>query len=218
MFLLLLLIILFLLGFGFVQQRRLTRKRRQSLLRQLHKWLGTQQAGDPQLRQWVNGLSATESEVLLDLLTGYCSSLNWELNWLFAPHLQKVPTLKQAIEEGVMAYMRSILASLQVVDEVETYRAYVALMRKPLWRKQSSLMQKLYQAMSAQGVIMPLAQKRRWFRRLPTHKQKVALITAAFDRQPLAAMNSLKSLLTAEAETDFQQILVTTSRMSEATN
>ena len=96
--------------------------------------------------------------------------------------------------------------------------AYVALMRKPLGRKQSSLMQKLYQAMSAQGVIMPLAQKRRWFRRLPTHKQKVALITAAFDLQPLAAMNSLKSLLTAEAETDFQQILVTTSRMSEATN
>lgn len=200
------LIVLSLIIIVIVWQRRNEQKRRRLVLRQLRSWLGAQQALEPTLQRWANGLSTREASVLLDLLSGYCTSLNWELNWLFAPQLQKVPALKQAIEEGVMAYAGSILASLQLVEDVQAYHAYVALLQKPNSRQQFTLIQKLYNALSAQGIIPPVTPKRQWFRRQPTRKQKIVAVIESFDREPTRAMATLKSLLETEALADVQQL------------
>lgn len=213
---LILLLPLILIVFGIIQQRRLARKHRRLLLRQLRTWIGEQGSTDPHLKQWVNGLSASEADVLLDLLTGYCSSLNWELSWLFAPQLHTIPVLKRAIEEGVMAYMRSILTSLQLVEDVKVYTTYVDLLRKPTARKQSTLVEKLYQAMGEQGVITPIAKKRRWFRRVPTRKQKISAIFGAFENKPVAAVATLKTMLANEGANEFQQLTGATTRLAGA--
>lgn len=203
---LVLLLILALVVIGVFWRRRTQQKQRRLVLRQLRNWLGAQETLEPALHRWVNGLSASEAEVLLDLLTGYCTSLNWELTWLFTPQLQKVPLLKQALEEAVIVYARALLASLQLVEEVRAYNAYVALLRKPNSQKQFALIQKLYQALNAQGVIPPVANQRSWFRRQPTRKQKIAAVITAFDHEPTRAMTALKTLLAAEAVTDVQQL------------
>ncbi len=186
------------------RQRNARKKHRWLVLRQLRSWIGAQAASDPYLQRWVNGLSISEADVLVDLLTGYCTSLNWELTWLFTPHLQKAPNLKQAIEESVMAYARSILVSLQLVEEARVYNAYVALLQKPTDRKQFALVQKLYKALSDQGVIKPITPP--WFHRQPTRKQKIAAVVAAFDREPAPAMATLNVLLTMAAMADVQEI------------
>ena len=201
-----LLLLLSLVIIGVVWRRRNAQKHRRLVLRQLRRWLGAQETLEPMLQRWVNGLSVSEADVLLDLLAGYCTSLNWELTWLFTPQLQKVPTLKQALEESVMAYARSLLASLQLVEEVHAYNAYVALLQKPASRQQFTLVQKLYNALREQNVIKPVTTKRQWFRRQPTRKQKIAAVLASFDREPVRAMATLKALLVAEALVDVQQI------------
>lgn len=211
----LLLLLLLLLGIG-VALRRYKQRHRRRLLRQLRQWLGAQTIDDPHLQRWVNGLSQGEADVLFDLLTGYCASLNWELTWLFTPQLQKVPSLQQAIEEGVTTYVRSILTALQLEGEVHAYKTYSRLVQKPGQRKQFTLIQKLYQEFSRQGLITPDPKARRWFRRSPTRKQKISAVLAAFEHKPAPAMTSLKTLLAQEAQADAQQLTGIPLAMSTA--
>lgn len=189
-----------------VWQRRQADRHRRLLVRQLRSWLGAQESLDPDLLRWINSLSSSEADVLLTLLTGYCTSLNWELRWLFTPELQKVPILQQAMTEGITAYACSILASLQLVEDVHAYQAYVRLRRKPTQRQQFALVQKLYQTLGEQRVLTPLPPKRRWFRRQPTRKQQIAAVLAAFDQDPAAAMTTLKTVLAQTATADVQAI------------
>lgn len=189
---------------GVRRQRQQARKQRQMMLHRLRDWLGVEEINDPGLQKWVNGLSAEEASVLLDLLNGYFASLNWEINWLFSPHLKKIPALQQAVEEGVLAYMRSILDSLQLVEDVRAYNTYLELVRKPKGRKQFSLIQKLYESLAAQKAIKPGKAKRGLFARRALQKEQIAAVLQVFDREPDLAMKSLKALLTNKAVADTQ--------------
>lgn len=205
--LIILFLILILAVIGMLWRQRYQRQKRQQALRELRRWVGEHTAIDPDLQRWVSGLSAAETHVLLDLLNGYCASLNWELAWLFSAQLEKAPMLKQALEEGVIAYACSILASLQLVDDVHAYKTYVALTQKPADRKQFTLVQKLYSAFSERGVIVPVKPKRRWFRQQLTRKQQITAVIDAFEQDPALAMETLKLLLIDEALADVQQVV-----------
>jgi hypothetical protein len=173
--------------------------------------VGTHEEIDPQLQRWINGLSVNEVEVLFELLDGYCTSLNWELTWLFAPQLEKSPVLKRAIEEGVITYACSILASLQLQEDMHAHKAYLAMSKKPAARKQFTLVQKLYVGLQARGLIETPNNKRKWLQRQPTRKQKIAAVTQVFDKDPALAMETLKGLLANEAIADIERNTMGTS-------
>ncbi|MBI1296941.1 hypothetical protein GC175_18470 [bacterium] len=191
---------------AWIQQRRQARRQRQLLLRQLRAWLRADESLAPDLQRWIVTLSADEADVLLDLLNGYFASLNWELTWLFSPHLQKLPTLKQAAEEGVRAYMRSILASLQLVEDVSAYNTYLDLLKKPKERRQFSLIQKIYSELAAHKIVKPVAKKRGLFAQQTVRKAQIAAVLEAFESSPDIAMRLLKTLLTAEATAEIQKM------------
>lgn len=205
MTLLLLLLIILAGGIGWWMRRR-TRQQRRLRLRQLRQWLGDHHVDNPQLHRWINSLSQAEAEVLFDLLTGYCTSLNWELTWLFTPHLQKTPALQQALTEGIKSYTTSILTALQLGEEVRAYKAYRALVQKPTQRKQFTLIRKLYGELTRRSVIKANAKAQAWFRRQPTRKQQISAVIDAFEREPVVAMAVLKTLLVAEAQADVEQL------------
>ena len=201
------LLLIIIVGGIVLWRQRLVQGQRQQTLRQLRRWIGEQATLDPTLQRWMNGLSASESEVLVDLLDGYCTSLNWELSWLFTPHIQKTPMLKQALEEGISAYACSILASLQLVDDVYVYKTYLALSHKPQARQQYVIIQKLYKRLAERGVLLAAEKHHRWWRRQPPQRQQIAAVTRVFDQDPSLAMAILKTLLIDEAEATVQQIV-----------
>jgi hypothetical protein len=176
------------------------------MLQQLRTWLSNEEIDDPSLQLWVNRLSADEASILLDLLNGYFASLNWEMKWLFSPHLQKTPALQHAVEEGMLAYMRSILASLQLVEDVRAYNVFVELTGKPNGRRQSALIQKLYDVLVEQKIIKRGKKKSGLFAGRAMQKEQTAAVLQAFDREPIQAMNALKAILSAEAAADVQRI------------
>lgn len=212
MFLLPLLLLLLIVGFE-MQKRQRNRQRKQALTQQLYTWAEQNSTLDPDLQQWIHRLPATEASVLVDLLTGYCTSLNWELAWLFAPQIERAPVLKQALEESVSAYARAILTSLQMEEDVRAYQAYLAFARKPSARNQRRLVQQLYPKLHAEGVIPRAAAPREWRflpkfsagnkgkanKKPPTHKEQIAAIQRAFEQNPIHAMEVLKQVLTEEA-------------------
>ena len=202
----LLLVILLVVG-GWLHQRRRTQKHRRLIMQQLRGWLSADETRDPQLQRWVNGLSTDEADVLLALVNGYFASLNWELRWLFSPQLQKTPLLQQAVEAAVLAYMRSILASLQLIDEVRAYNTYVDLLCKPNGRRQFSLIKKLYGALVAQEIVEPTVKKRRILGSKAARKEQIAVVLGAFEREPAMAMATLKVLLAIEATADVQEMM-----------
>ncbi|MBX3012989.1 MAG: hypothetical protein KF832_15845 [Caldilineaceae bacterium] len=200
---------------GMFWRRRYQQQQRQKALRELRRWIGEHTAIDPTLQRWVAGLSPAETHVLLDLLNGYCTSLNWELSWLFSHHLEKTPVLKQALEEGLVAYANSILASLQLIDDVHAYRTYVALTQKPAGKRQFALIQKLYKTFGERGVIVPVKAKRRWLSRQPTRKQQIAAVISAFDQDSALAMDTLKLLLVDEALSEVRQVVTAMPRSTQ---
>jgi len=215
MWLLLPLILLFFV-IKFIWQRRRAYRHKRALTQQLRTWAGQQTMLDPTLQQWIAGLSTAEATVLVELLQGYCTSLNWELSWLFAPQIKKAPALQQALEESVMVYARSILHSLQLEEDVRTYHAYLALMRRPAERRQRWLVQRLYAGLHAAGLTAPEEQrvKRGFFIRRsvrktaekpPPPKAQIAAIQQAFDHHPVLAMTLLKQALSEEALKSIQQ-------------
>jgi hypothetical protein len=192
---------------GVLWRRRYLRRQRQMALQKLRRWVGDNTTLDPELQRWVQGLSAGEATVLFDLLNGYCTSLNWELAWLFDTELEKVPLLKQALEEGVVTYACSILASLQLVEDVRIYKAYLALTQKPTGRKQFVLIQKLYKTLEQHGALDANKIKPPWWRRQPTRRQQITAVITAFDQQPVLAIALLRTLLIDEALSNVQQVV-----------
>ncbi|MCB0061258.1 MAG: hypothetical protein KDE19_04065 [Caldilineaceae bacterium] len=191
-------IILVVIGLILARWRVMVRKRRR--LQGLRTWARQSLALDPVLQQWLQQMSPAQFEVLLDLLDGYCVSLNWKLDWLFTPHIKNAPVLYSALEESLSAYARTILLSLQTVEDVHAYEAFLAFDKQPNARKQSALVQQLYAKLQHEGVAPQ--PKGRFFRRFsnetPTHSDRVDAIRQAFAQNPARAMAFLKEVLATE--------------------
>lgn len=206
MFLVIALILLSILILAIWWRRRREQKERQERIQQLRTWALRHEALDPALQQWIQRLSATEAEVLLELLQGYCASLNWELSWLFAPQIKKAPVLQAALEESVSSYVRTILRSLQMEADVRAYQRYVVFEKNPTARKQRTLVDQLYTKVNEGGLTPPA--KRflgRFTRKNATPKQQVEAIQHAFERDPAQAMEFLKEALADNADIVVQQ-------------
>ena len=217
MLLLAALLILIMVSGGWALQRRRARRQRRLLLHQLREWLSVpsrdaalSQAGDSldlDLQRWVNSLSADEAAVLLNLLKGFFASLNWEMNWLFSAHLRKVPALKTAVEEGVVAYMRAIFASLQLEGDVHAYKAYLEMAKKPRARRHLSRIRHIYAELVAQKIVKPTAKRRGIFGGGDVAiKTQIAAVLEAFETHPEAAMHALQSRLAYEATAEIQKL------------
>ncbi|MEZ4734838.1 MAG: hypothetical protein R3E79_47705 [Caldilineaceae bacterium] len=212
------LLLLLIIGFE-LQRRQRNRRRKQTLTQQLYTWADQTLTLDPELQQWIHRLPAAEASVLVNLLTGYCTSLNWELAWLFAPQIERAPVLKQALEESVSAYARAILTSLQMEEDVRAYQVYLAFARKPTARHQRRLVQRLYPKVQTGKGGLGAAEPREWRflpkfstgkknkanTRPPTHKEQIAAIQRAFDQNPVYAMEALKEVLAEEAAQTIAQ-------------
>lgn len=213
-------LLLFIVGIGYeVQRKQRSRRHKRALIQQLYAWAESNSALDRDLQQWIQRLPATEAAVLVELLTGYCASLNWELEWLFAAQIERAPLLKQALEENVTAYARAILTGLQVEQDVRAYHAYLEFARKPTARKQRTLVQKLYPRLEAQGLTVEnespsklrflprfaAMKPRKRANKAPTRKEQITAIQRAFENNPGRAMEALKQTLTKEAEDSLGQ-------------
>jgi len=199
MFLTILSVLLPLLIIGLLLQRWRVLYRTQKRIRHLQTW-GTQSAMiDPVARQWLQQLPHTQLEVLLDLLQGYCASLNWELDWLFDPQLKKAPALHAALEESVATYLRVLLLSLQMTEDVHAYHAYLAFDKQPYAHRQRMLAQQLYARLHHQRVP-PKVQGffSRFSRTTRRYQDQVTAIRQAFADDPARAMAALKAVLVAE--------------------
>ena len=193
-------IIAILLIIGVVWRRRRAMKQRRRQIEQLRRWAAQHSELEPALQQWIQRLPAAEAHVLLDLLNGYCTSLNWELTWLFAPQIQKAPELKRVLEESISAYVRAILYSLHMEADVAAFHTYVAFEKKPTARKHRPLVERLYQKVNHERLTPPT--KRffgRFARKEASTKEQIAAIQQAFERDPVHAMAALKQVLAADA-------------------
>lgn len=180
---------------GLMWSRRRKRRARLAQIQQLRQWLSQRSQEDPLWHQWINGLSMQEAGILLDLLRGFCVSLNWELDWLFTPEIEKAPALKQAMEEDILGYGRALLTALQMEQDVAAFQTYRTFARKPSARKQRSLIQGLYPRLAEASLLSTGQQVGRKLGRTPKRSQQISAVTQAFERNPGQAMDVLKKLL-----------------------
>lgn len=207
MFLLMIIFLLLLLALTTFWRRRQERKQKRASVLQLRAWAAGHQALDPALQQWIARLSANEAELLFDLLNGYCTSLQWELTWLFTPQIKKAPALQSIVEESVSHYARTILIALQMESDVQAYQTYVAFEQKPTARSHRLLVEQLYHKIDQGGLTPPV--KRFWSRfsrKGATTKQQITAIQQAFERDPAKTMEFLKEALSTDAAVVVQQV------------
>lgn len=209
---LLLILLLFLALMGYLLERRHRHRQKQALIRNLYAWADHAPTLDPDLQRWIQRLPFAEATVLVNLLSDYCASLNWELTWLFGSQIERAPVLKQAIEESVSDYARAILTALQLEPDVQAFLAYAEFARKPGARKQRRLVTKLYPKIEAEGIAATENPARKWGflprsfaqgdkkrKKTPSYKEQVRLIQQAFEQDPARTMEVLKRTLIREA-------------------
>jgi hypothetical protein len=78
--------------------------------------------------------------------------------------------------------------------------------QKPTGRRQSALIQKLYESLVEQKIIKQAKKKKGLFAGRDMRKEQTAAVLQAFDREPIQSMNALKAILSAEAAADVQRI------------
>ena len=193
------LVVITLIAISIVLPRRRAQRKKAAEIRLLRAWIVENQMLDPVLQLWAQHLTATEAGVFLDLLRGYCSSLKWELNWLFTPQIEKAPELKAALEEGVGDYARNILLSVQMEDDVKAYYAYLDFAKNPGARSQRLRVNRLYQRL-AEGDALPSDEGilDRFSAKASTRRERIAAIKHVFDRDPARAMQALKEVVITE--------------------
>lgn len=173
--------------------------RKQLRVRQLRTWAAESTLLDPVSKQWIRALPRPQLEVLLDLVQGYCVSLKWELDWLFAPQLQQAPALYSALEESIVAYIHAILLSLQMVDDVQAYRLYLTFDKRPHARRQRALVQELYAKIHHQRPVPKVQGVFSRFSRSPsTHQAQINAIRQAFAQEPARTMAAFKEVVVAK--------------------
>lgn len=184
---------------GLILGRWRVAHRKQTRLRQLRTWATESSTLDPLLQQWFQQMSPPELELMLELLQGYCASLQWELDWLFTPQIKNAPALHTALVESVSAYARTILLSLQMAEDVRVYQIYLAFEKRPNARRQQMLVEQLYAKIHDQHETPTV---RGFFRKFSgssmTHSERVAAIQQAFAREPGRTMAALKEVVSAE--------------------
>lgn len=195
----LLLLVLGIFGAGALWRRRRRaqeRKRLQLVLLQVRAWLNAGELTDPDVRRWLSGISAQDADAMTTRLRAYLASLNWRPNWLFTPELKKSPALQQAVNESATTYLRSMLASQQLAHDARAYEIYLDMLQNRHKGRHSALIRGLYEALVAQQIIDPKTVRRRPFSRKVSRKNQLMAVLSAFERQPEAAMQVLKTLLT----------------------
>lgn len=193
---LLFIIIIMLFVVGIVWRRRRQHRILQSRLHGLHKWAGRDAVLDPLVQQWLLHLNEDESKILLELLDGYCTSLQWELDWIFMPQIEKAPALRAVLDTSISEYARAVLHSLHAEEDVRAFQVYAALDKKPTARKRRTLVRQLYTKVNDEKLT---PRTKRFFGRLPGNKpsikEQAALIRQVFDHDPEHAMEALKEVL-----------------------
>ncbi|MEM7130908.1 MAG: hypothetical protein AAF702_31595 [Chloroflexota bacterium] len=200
MFPLIALIIVFLTILGY-RWRAGRRQREQRTIRgqQFRSWVIGHRSMDSRLQQWILGLSPIEREILLDLLDGYCNSLNWRLNWLFTPAIKKAPRLHGVVDENVRAYAEMILVSLQMEIDVHAYQTYLDFEQRPTARTQRTMVHQLYSKIE-KSKLMPARGRLlgRFSRNDATLSRQIATIKYTFEHSPAQAMDMLIGTIVGE--------------------
>ncbi|MCB0063356.1 MAG: hypothetical protein KDE19_14645 [Caldilineaceae bacterium] len=175
---------------------RRARERRHRQCSRLRAWAASHDALDPVVQQWIARLSTDEIEVLYTLLNGYCASLQWQLDWLFAPQIKKAPELQAVLEESIRIYARMLLLSLQMELDVLAYQSYLEFEKRPAARKQRPLVNKLYAKIDRSALTPPPTRAlHRLAHKKVTPKAQVAAIRKAFAEDPVKTMQFLKEIL-----------------------
>jgi len=189
-------VLLFLFCLGLFLRWRHRKNERKEDVREMRAWMVKYQSPNHAFQLWKYGLSLQESEVLMDLARGYCTSLNWDLEWLLSSQLEKAPVLESAVEIGVNNYLESVFVSLQTERDVQAYQVYQAFEKKPTARKNRAMVEQLYDRLSRDGLI-PKAKRLlgRVTRRQVNLNQQAAAIEHAFDNNAEHTMELLKEVL-----------------------
>ncbi len=191
------LLIFFLLGINLRARQR--RKQRREQVQDLHAWMISYQTPIPAFQLWKQGLSMRESEILFDLVQGYCTSLNWKLDWLLSPQIQKAPELQAVLETSINNYLETIFLSLQKELDVNAYLLYLDFEKKPTAGRHQALIEPLYDKLERDRLI---PQPKRIFSRITRRKanasQQIAGIQHAFEHDPKRAMLRLKEVLSSD--------------------
>ena len=185
-----------LLAIGLVVRMQRMQEQRQMQRQRLRRWVTQHKSLDLDLRHWVLDLSEPETQVLLELLTGYCASINTQLDWIFSSKIANAPVLKSELEASVSIYLQTIFHFLQLEEDVIAFQAFLAFDKKPAARRQRRLVDQLYTNIKSQG---PTESAKRLIQRFRPKKisrlEKIATIRQAFDNDPAATMTALKEII-----------------------
>ena len=146
-------------------QRVRGRRRDGNLARQFQAWVVD--SGSPDRKQfyqgipqtagafsdWLAGLRSEEIELFSQRISDVVSGWNIQIDWLVGEQLQRVPALRQAVEESVLLHCLAHWRASQAQSDIRTFVTFQAWQQDPHAGRQKELNQKLYSRLVEKGLL-----------------------------------------------------------------
>lgn len=121
----------------------------------LRHWLIPNLADHPTTQSWVAGLTDTEFSDLRQQLHAFCTARQIDLAWLGEQPLAKDPPLQGTVQAVVLHYVQAQQQAISVQAELQAFKTYLAIERRPYSYEYQPLIQQLYSQLVKTGLTAP---------------------------------------------------------------
>lgn len=111
---------------------------------------------DPDLRNWIAGLSKEQCKALTEHLTSFCNSLGFELDWLTSQRLASTQELGPSAALIVEHYCTACFQATTVQSGFQHFKKALDLVEQPFSRDHKPTTQKVYAELVRRNAVPPM--------------------------------------------------------------
>lgn len=121
----------------------------------LRQWLITNLPDQSTAQSWVAGLTNRGFSDLHQQLHAFCTAQQIDLAWVGEQPLAKDPPLQDAVQAVVLHYVQAQQQASSVQAELQAFKTYLAIERRPYSYEYQPLIQQLYTQLVKTGLTAP---------------------------------------------------------------
>ncbi|MCB0062031.1 MAG: hypothetical protein KDE19_07945, partial [Caldilineaceae bacterium] len=125
----------------------------EALSRQFQEWVKRELQKEQALQSWLLALPEPGFDLLTKHIADFCREMNFELEWLVAQELTVAPELEAAMKAVIVNYCTACQKAVPAQQQIQWFVTYRQLLQPQKNRQEQQFLQKLYAALTAQGLV-----------------------------------------------------------------
>lgn len=159
-------------------------------------WAGKALVNEPQLQQWLAGLSDEQLNVLGQHIATFCQEMGFDLNWVLDQEFAQQPRLTRGSNHIVINYCQACLQAVELQEELEPYRRLRQYEQNPNSRQNREFGQALFGKFAEKGLTAISLADHLALSEPERQQQIIATVRQAATERPTLVLSAVRELIT----------------------